>query len=549
MDNSASATESPTGVREILGKCLRSRWASHLLRCLQRGTHRPEELERSADELTHETLHEHLSELRELGLIERVRSAGNTRETDYRLTSFGRRAAAVLAEIETLQAEGGPEPFGSGLQTAPSSYARPIFRGGPWRERLNSIVEVMREISRQTDPQEMVRAYGRQMQEVIPADCRLSLSRRGLEFPQFRITRSSTWRDPVNPWKQHDRLPLLSGGLFAELLYSEEPQILEDVRVAEDDPAAEYLAGQRSLMAIPLFDAGAAPNMVILSRSNPGDFDHEQLPEMVWMANLFGRATHSLVLAERLREANDRMERELESVASIQAALLPDKVPDIATMQLAVHYDPSREAGGDYYDFLPLPDGRCGILIADVSGHGTPAAVLMAIMHTLVNSYPGTPDSPGELLEYVNGHLADRYTSDSGKFVTAFYGVYDAEQRTLTYANAGHTVPRLKECGADRLATLEGAKQLPLGITGETAYEETTRRFRPGDQLILYTDGITEAVNAENRMFGAARLDEVLNRCRNDAGEIIDSVLKAVDEFTEGTPAPDDRTLLVAKIT
>ena len=172
---------------------------------------------------------------------------------------------------------------------------------GDWRQRLAQIVEMMREMSRQTDPQEMVRSYGERVRLLLPSDQRMSLSRRGLTAPKYRITRSATWKKSINPWKEKDLLPLFEGGLIAELIYGNEPRIIDNLDVRQDDPAAEYLAGYRSLMAIPMFDQGAALNMVILLRREPSAFPKEELPELVWLSNLFGRATSNLVLSEELQ--------------------------------------------------------------------------------------------------------------------------------------------------------------------------------------------------------------------------------------------------------
>ena len=130
------------------------------------------------------------------------------------------------------------------------------------------------------------------------------------------------------------------------------------------------------------------------SRRRPA-FDPETFPEWFWVSSLFGRVTHNLVLREELKDAYEIVERELKVVADIQRSLLPQVLPKIPTLELAAYYRTSRWAGGDYYDFFPLPDGRWGILIADVSGHGTPAAVMMAITHSLAHSLPGAGGPAG----------------------------------------------------------------------------------------------------------------------------------------------------------
>ncbi len=418
-----------------------------------------------------------------------------------------------------------------------------------WRHRLHVIIEMMREMSLQTNPQSMVRAYSQRIRQLMPANRYVALSRRGLEFPKYRITRSSLWKEEeINPWTQKDRLPLLEGGLLGELIYGDEPRIIDDLAVSPDDPAAEYLEGQLSLMAIPHYDRGVALNMVVLMRPEPGAFDREDFPEQVWISNLFGRATHNLVLAEELKHAYNIVDRELKVVADIQRSLLPKKMPVIRSLDLAAHYQTSQWAGGDYYDFFSLPDGRCGILIADVSGHGTPAAVMMAITHSIAHSYPGPLDPPAMVLRHVNEHLSARYTADNETFVTAFYGIFDPSRRELTYASAGHNPPRLKRCEDSSVLSLDGVANLPLGLFPDQRYVQSNQALRPGDQIVFYTDGITEATNASGKMFGLARLDEALANCHLTADGLIRAVLDALAEFTGGEPADDDRTLLVAKI-
>jgi sigma-B regulation protein RsbU (phosphoserine phosphatase) len=288
--------------------------------------------------------------------------------------------------------------------------------------------------------------------------------------------------------------------------------------------------------------------MTILMRTAPHAFDRDEFPEHVWMSNLFGRATHNLVLAEQVKQAYKIVDRELNLVAQIQRSLLPKTIPTIPGLGLAAHYQTSQWAGGDYYDFFPLPHGRWGILIADVSGHGTPAAVMMAITHSIAHAVPGLPDPPAALLNHVNRQLATLYTANNEAFVTAFYGIYDPDRRELTYASAGHNPPRLKRCEDGSLHALDGVGNLPLGVFADQQYDQSTQALRPGDQIVFYTDGITEATAPSGEMFGVERLDDALANCHLDASGLIEAVLEAVERFTAGQPAADDRTVLVAKV-
>jgi phosphoserine phosphatase RsbU/P len=423
------------------------------------------------------------------------------------------------------------------------------FLKGHWKERLAIILDMMREMSLQTDPQEMVRAYGQKVSKLWRRDQAMSLSRRGLPAPEYRITRSSTWKEPINPWKEPERLPVFKGGLLAELIYSNFPRIINDLQISRDEPATQYLSGFRSLVAIPMFEQGVSLNMVISLAREPGAFRDDDLPGMVWLSNLFGRATHHLVLSEQLKETYQTLDQEMKSVGEIQRSLLPTQLPRIPKLDLAAYYQPSQRAGGDYYDFFPLPDGRWGIFIADVSGHGTPAAVLMAVTHCIahMNSGPAAPAS--YMLEYLNRHLVRLYTRKNDTFVTAFYGIYDAVQRRLTYSSAGHNPPRLKRCQDGTLVVLDSATNLPLGISPDEVYRDVEQELQPGDQIIFYTDGITEAHNGiRGEMFGIERLDKMLENCSLQASALLDSVLLAVEEFTHGRTADDDRTLIVARV-
>jgi sigma-B regulation protein RsbU (phosphoserine phosphatase) len=419
-------------------------------------------------------------------------------------------------------------------------------------ERLAFFVDMMRELSSQTDPQEMVQAYGRRMEQVVRRDRYISLSRRDLAAPNYRVTRSSVWDEQntdVNPWRQREALPVYGTGLLGELIYKDVPTILDEFTPDPADPGYPFLEGMRSLVALPLYDRGVALNMVVLLSKRTAAFPREALPEQVWMSNLFGRATHNLVLRDELQRAYDAVDRELRTVADIQRSLLPTRLPDVPTLDIAAHYQTSKRAGGDYYDFFQLPGGQWGILLADVSGHGTPAAVLMAVTHSIAHTLSGPPDPPSALLSFINGHLTARYTNGSGKFVTAFYGIYDPATRALRYASAGHCPPRVCR-GSGAFEEMSEGAGLPLGIEGDTDYCDVVVRFAPGDTIAFYTDGITEARGNGAEMFGTDRLDDVLRRCGgNTARELVTETLRAVDAFTGDRPPTDDRTLLFVKVT
>lgn len=415
-----------------------------------------------------------------------------------------------------------------------------------WRARLTVAADLMRELSRYTDPEELYHVFARRMTQLYPTARQISLSRRGLDFPSVRVTRFNLWTEKVNPHKEPHRLPVIDHGILSDLIYADETRVIDDLIVSPDDPAAELLAGQRSLLAIPLFEGGSAVNMVVVTREDSHAFAREQIPELVWMTNLFSRAMQTLVLSDRLKTAMDTADYELKSIAELQHSLLPSGVPNVPGLELAVHYRTAHQSGGDYYDFFPLPGGRLGVLLADVSGHGTHAAVLLAITHSLAHAFAEPPTSPGKLLAYLNAHLGRRYTKSSGSFVTAFYGVFDPIADTLTYATAGHPPPRLSRTLEPSWLPLSSPHRLPLGVTSRDGeYPEQTISFRFGDRLALYTDGLLDTVDRTGEPFGAERFDASLAWAPADAQGVVQEVVAAVDRFANGCPLADDRTLVL----
>lgn len=422
---------------------------------------------------------------------------------------------------------------------------------GNWQEKLAKIDAVMRAISTVTDPEELVNVYWNGIDEFMPFDDYVALSRRGVEAPSYLITRSSRFTEHPNPWKQRERLPKLAGGILGEIVYANAPVYIDDLqaRLRPDDPAHFYLQGFRALISAPIYDNGESINCSVILLKPDEEFDPSIIPILHWQAGLFGRGTHNLVLRNQLSEALATLDRELQTIGQIQRSLLPQQVPLIPSFELATYYHTSARAGGDYYDLFPLDDGRWGVFIADVSGHGAPAAVLMAITHAIVHSEPSSHASPRTLLDYLNTRLLRSYTQ-GGAFVTAFYGVLDPATGTLVYSIAGHPGPRLVRDGGIIAVDEEGG--LPLGITPDARYAEASITLRQRDMLLLYTDGITEAmppprVDSPRPLFGVERVDALLLDCDGSASSCIERIRDEVDVFCEHAPAVDDQTLILLR--
>lgn len=426
-----------------------------------------------------------------------------------------------------------------------------------WRTQLQLVDDLMKAVSLETDAQSLVRTYAKGVRALFHSDNVVSISRRDLDAPWYRITRSRRWEQEINPWQQRDKLPILSGGLFGEWLYDARARFIEHFDADENDPAFFHIKDLHTAFVMPQYDLGQAVNMTVLFWKDATGVDVNQIPNAHWQGNLFGRTTHNLVLRQQLASAYQELDRELQVVGAMQRSLLPQELPDIPGFELAAEYRTSARAGGDLYDLFPLPNGCWGLFIADVSGHGVPAAVIMAITHALAHGHPGPASPAGEVLGYLNRKLTTEYTSRTPSFVTAFYAVLDPAARTLRYASAGHPPPRLVRSSSDgpRIHALDGHRGLPLGIIDEEHYHDTLIQLHPGDHVLMYTDGLSEAFNPKNQLFGFDRLDETLRawsaRGLNSAPQArstIDAVLEAVATFAEGRPPNDDQTMLALRV-
>ena len=251
---------------------------------------------------------------------------------------------------------------------------------------------------------------------------------------------------------------------------------------------------------------------------------------------------------ERLAEAEQAeraMAAELEQAAEIQRQLLPAEAPAVAGLDLAGYNAACRTVGGDYYDFLAYPDGRIGIVIADVAGKGMPAALVMASLQAKVQALADTPGDTAEMLGRLNRGIAG--ACPPNRFVTLFFAVLDPRSGELAYSNAGHNPPFMVRPNGE-IALLEGGGP-PLGILAAARYQEERARMAPGDVLLLYSDGVTEAFNPAGEEFDERVKEVVVEKRGEPAAAIVKAVHEAVATWTAGQLATDDITVVVARRT
>jgi sigma-B regulation protein RsbU (phosphoserine phosphatase) len=253
-----------------------------------------------------------------------------------------------------------------------------------------------------------------------------------------------------------------------------------------------------------------------------------------------------LHLQRQLRQSRDRLDKELANAAHMQRLILPRVMPTHPAVEFAAFYQTSRHAGGDYYDVLDLGAGRFGVMVADVSGHGAPAAIVMAMIRAVLHTYPGLADDPSAVLNHLNRHF--EYLWDTSMFATAIYAVIDAKRRTMRIACAGHPPPFLVRLG-DAVREVPVDATVFLLMTDLGTVPCTEHALRPGDRVVFYTDGILERQTPDEAMYDADRMKAVLERVGAlDPIAIVAQAVADVEMFAAGREPDDDQTLLVVGI-
>ncbi len=337
-------------------------------------------------------------------------------------------------------------------------------------------------------------------------------------------------------------------------------------QVADDDPLLAYLLShpgaleveqlhlasealrdlneQGAEILLPLVSQGELLGLLILWPRARGQ--RYTLDNLFLLGSLAQQVAQALRVVELVREQQARaterehIEQELRTAREIQQTFLPQEVPDVPGWRLVPYYQPAREVGGDFYDFIPLVDGRLGLVIGDVSGKGIPAALVMTATRTMLRTAAQSGDAPGEILARVNELLCADIRQ--GMFVTCFYAILDPASGRVQYANAGHDTPYHRQ----REGTFQlWATGMPLGMLPDRSYETYETLMAPGDSLLFYSDGVVEAHNTSREMFGRSRLLTSIS-AHPGGSKLIDLLLTELARFTGASwEQEDDITLLV----
>ncbi len=299
----------------------------------------------------------------------------------------------------------------------------------------------------------------------------------------------------------------------------------------------------RSEMVAPIISNDKVIGVFDLESDDLEAYDEDDLQVLTLLASQVAIIIEKAELNEQLVEKK-RLQAQLEVARQVQLELLPDKDPKLKGFDISAYVFPTEEVSGDYYDWVKIFDDQIGVIIADVAGKGIPAALLVAFLRASLRAYVQTGYAPHIALSKVNNLLWD--SVESHQFVTAIYGILDATNKTFVYSNAGHNPPLLVNSDGSYKYVEYG--DLPLGMFRAMRYHQHFIRLEKGQVFVLYTDGITEAANAEDEEFGRECLAQlVLKGIHLSAKDMIDFIRKGVQEFTDRKFLDDDGTLFIIK--
>jgi len=406
-------------------------------------------------------------------------------------------------------------------------------------DKLRMLLDITSRISRSLDLQEVLNLVMDTLDSLIPYDAA------GIFVLQCVGDEPCTFKAEAVRGYDIDELSelhlKLGEGFIGSVAVSGKPIISHDVR--EDPVYVNARDRTRSEMVAPIISNDEVIGVFDLESDELNAYSDDDLQVLTLLASQVAIIIEKVMLHEQLIEKK-RLQAQLEVARQVQLELLPPNDPELPGFDISAYNFPTEEVSGDYYDWVRIYDDQIGLVIADVAGKGIPAALLMVFLRASLRAATHIGYATHISMAKVNFLLWE--SIERNQFITAFYGILDASNRTLHYSNAGHNPPLLIDAqGAARF--IEWGEQ-PLGMFRDTRYHEHYHTFRPGEILVLYTDGVTEALSPNGEEFGRDRLiTAVKSGLTLSARELIASMQRDVLQWTDGVGLTDDATFFVIK--
>jgi serine phosphatase RsbU (regulator of sigma subunit) len=326
--------------------------------------------------------------------------------------------------------------------------------------------------------------------------------------------------------------------------------VVEIDKLDLDSPALRAMKAADIKVVVPLVSQGELIGLLNLgprlSQQEYSADDRKLLNDLATQTAPAVQVAQLVRQQQQQAQERERIEQELRVARLIQQTLLPKHVPDLPGYQLAAYYQPAREVGGDFYDFLELDNGHLGLVVGDVTDKGVPAAIVMATTRTMLRASAQRLDSPGEVLKRVNDVIVRDIPPNM--FITCLYAILEPETGLLRFANAGHDLPyrrRRRTSSSSGGAEELRATGMPLGLLPGMSYEEKEIVLHRGDSVLFYSDGLVEAHDPEREMFGFPRLQGLVGAHRSDGPAMVNFLLAELARFTGDQWEQEDDITLV----
>lgn len=407
------------------------------------------------------------------------------------------------------------------------------------RNRLDLLYSLSQTFSSSLDLDEVL---NRVMDEVIAAMkaergfVMLLDQKRSLEFKAARGIDQRTINEPQFQ---------VSRGIVEQVARDGQPVLTSDAQSDERFSMRQsvLLLGLRSILCVPLKQKDLVLGVIYVdNRLQSGIFSPSDLELLNAIASSAAIAIENARLYQ-LAVEKGRLEQELQMARQVQTSLLPDHTPDVSGWEFSAVWKPARQVAGDYYDFISYPNGKVGVVIADVTDKGMASALFMANTRTIIRASLNNSISPVDGISAANRLICS--DSANGMFVTLFYAHIDPLTGAVTYVNAGHNPPllsRIMHGGEVQIIPLNRTG-IALGIEPEMTYTEVQIDLMPGESLLLYTDGVTDAINQQNVDYGMGRLESLLiYNMGKSASLVLDTLIRSVQNFIQETEPYDDIT-------
>lgn len=424
------------------------------------------------------------------------------------------------------------------LSTVPINEASSLLLAVKPEQKLRAVLDIGRALGSALDLEEVLQKTLDGLFRVFPQADHGSVLLKEAEKPRLHVRASKSRRDddaPSGVSMTVVRRAMKEG----EAILSAD--VTGDSRFAESDSIASMAL--RSVMCVPLYGQEDDPFGVVQldSADVTRPFSRDDLDVLASVAGQIGLAVENARLHAELIEQRD-MQRELDFAMQVQLGFLPSQPPVVAGYEFFDHYEAAQRVGGDYFDYVELPDGRVAVTVGDVAGKGVPAALLMARLFSSARYQLLTRPTPGEALSALNAEIAR--TALGHRFITCLFAVVDPKTQTVTVANAGHMAPLIRSADGTVMALGQKESGMPIGIARDQDFEEVSRPLAAGDALLMYTDGVTEAMDEDGDLYGRDRLVKLMKAGPASIRDLVEAVVGDVAKFSGDRPQRDDICLV-----